>query len=67
VSAAKGLAIWPEMKFEIPGKTGDITGMLGTVPNAPKDNKDTKDTGRTGASKQSGSGTTSGNAAEPAR
>jgi hypothetical protein len=67
VSAAKGLAIWPEMKFEIPGKTGDITGMLGTVPNAPKDIKDTKDTGRTGASKQSGSGTTSGNAAEPAR
>ncbi len=30
VSAAKGLAIWPEMKFEIPGKAADITGLLGT-------------------------------------
>jgi len=28
VSAAKGLAIWPEMHFRIPGKPADITGML---------------------------------------
>lgn len=36
VSAAKGLAIWPEMHFQIPGKTGDITSMLGTTPGDPK-------------------------------
>lgn len=29
VSAAKGLAIWPEMRFEIPGKSARA-GMLGT-------------------------------------
>lgn len=33
VSAAKGLAIWPEMRFEIPGKPADITGMLGSPVN----------------------------------
>lgn len=32
VSAAKGLAIWPEMRFEVPGKTADLTGLLGTAP-----------------------------------
>lgn len=31
VSAAKGLAIWPEMKFEVPGKTADLSGLLGTA------------------------------------
>jgi hypothetical protein len=36
VSAAKGLAIWPEMRFEIPGKTEGLTGMLGTTPAPPK-------------------------------
>ena len=30
VSAAKGLAIWPEMRFEVPGKSADLTGLLGT-------------------------------------
>lgn len=34
VSAAKGLAIWPEMRFEIPGKSADLTGLLGTAPGA---------------------------------
>jgi hypothetical protein len=29
VSAAKGLAIWPEMRFEFPGKSAKA-GMLGT-------------------------------------
>jgi hypothetical protein len=37
VSAAKGLAIWPEMRFEIPGKSEGVTGMLGTTVNPPKD------------------------------
>jgi hypothetical protein len=32
VSAAKGLAIWPEMRFQVPGKTADLTGLLGTAP-----------------------------------
>lgn len=32
VSAAKGLAIWPEMRFQIPGKTADLTGLLGVAP-----------------------------------
>lgn len=32
VSAAKGLAIWPEMRFEVPGKSADLTGLLGTAP-----------------------------------
>ena len=32
VSAAKGLAIWPEMRFEIPGKSADLTGLLGAAP-----------------------------------
>lgn len=32
VTAAKGLAIWPEMRFQIPGKTADLTGLLGTTP-----------------------------------
>jgi hypothetical protein len=36
VSAAKGLAIWPELRFEIPGKAADITGILGTEVGAPK-------------------------------
>jgi len=31
VSAAKGLAIWPEMRFEIPGKTAEAVNMLGTT------------------------------------
>lgn len=31
VSAAKGLAIWPEMRFEFPGKSAK-SGMLGTGP-----------------------------------
>jgi hypothetical protein len=30
VSAAKGLAIWPEMRFEIPGKSTEAVNMLGT-------------------------------------
>lgn len=34
VSAAKGLAIWPEMRFQIPGKQADITGMLGAPGDA---------------------------------
>lgn len=34
VSAAKGLAIWPQMRFEIPGKTADQLNMLGTGPGA---------------------------------
>jgi hypothetical protein len=29
VSAAKGLAIWPEMRFDLPGKMSDLTGMFG--------------------------------------
>lgn len=33
VSAAKGLAIWPEMRFEFPGKSAKA-GMLGTGPGA---------------------------------
>ena len=36
VSAAKGLAIWPEMRFEIPGKSEGVTGMLGTSPSPPR-------------------------------
>lgn len=32
VSAAKGLAIWPEMRFDVPGKSAK-SGMLGTGPN----------------------------------
>jgi len=38
VSAAKGLAIWPEMHFEIPGRSA-TSGMLGTGPDAVKDAK----------------------------
>lgn len=35
VSAAKGLAIWPEMRFEVPGSNAKF-GMLGTgTDNAP--------------------------------
>lgn len=34
VSAAKGLAIWPEMRFDVPGKSAK-SGMLGTGPNGP--------------------------------
>ncbi len=34
VSAAKGLAIWPEMRFDVPGKSAQ-SGMLGTGPNGP--------------------------------
>lgn len=33
VSAAKGLAIWPEMRFEFPGKSAKA-GMLGTGPGS---------------------------------
>jgi hypothetical protein len=40
VSAAKGLAIWPEMRFEIPGKIEGVTGMLGTTPAPPKTGPD---------------------------
>ena len=36
VSAAKGLAIWPELRFEIPGKGAGITGLLGTEVGAIK-------------------------------
>ena len=37
VSAAKGLAIWPEMRFEIPGKSAEVVNMLGTgIPTGPK-------------------------------
>jgi hypothetical protein len=36
VSAAKGLAIWPEMHFDIPGKASDITGMFGGPPTTVK-------------------------------
>lgn len=38
VSAAKGLAIWPEMRFAIPGRSA-TSGMLGTGPDAGKDLK----------------------------
>ena len=38
ISAAKGLAIWPEMHFEIPGRSA-TSGMLGTGPDAGKDIK----------------------------
>ena len=31
VSAAKGLAIWPEMRFQVPGKSADLTGLLGSA------------------------------------
>jgi hypothetical protein len=41
VSAAKGLAIWPEMRFEIPGKS-PTSGMLGTGPADDAGGKDTK-------------------------
>ena len=34
VSAAKGLAIWPQMRFEIPGKSTESLNMLGTGPAA---------------------------------
>ncbi|WP_295432407.1 hypothetical protein [uncultured Thiodictyon sp.] len=34
VSAAKGLAIWPEMHFEIPGKSAEALNMLGTGAGA---------------------------------
>ncbi|WP_242482480.1 hypothetical protein [Thiocystis violacea] len=37
ISAAKGLAIWPEMRFEVPGKNA-ATGILGTGPNEPEQN-----------------------------
>ena len=36
VSAAKGLAIWPEMHFEIPGKSAEAVNMLGTGAAGPK-------------------------------
>lgn len=36
VSAAKGLAIWPELRFEIPGKSADITGLLGAEIGSAK-------------------------------
>ncbi|MFD2111883.1 hypothetical protein [Thiorhodococcus fuscus] len=36
VSAAKGLAIWPEMRFEVPG-LGVTSGLLGTGPGQPSD------------------------------
>jgi hypothetical protein len=36
VSAAKGLAIWPELRFEIPGKGAGITGLLGTEVGGAK-------------------------------
>jgi hypothetical protein len=36
VSAAKGLAIWPEMHFEIPGKSAEAVNMLGTGATGPK-------------------------------
>ena len=58
VSAAKGLAIWPEMKFEIPGKIGDITGILGTAPT------DAKEPAGAGPGKKSGAG---GDPAKPER
>lgn len=35
VSAAKGLAIWPEMRFEVPGQNA-TAGLLGTGPEAPE-------------------------------
>ncbi len=34
VSAAKGLAIWPEMRFNVPGKSPSA-GMLGSGPDTP--------------------------------
>jgi hypothetical protein len=34
VSAAKGLAVWPEMRFEVPGRSAQA-GLLGTGPSAP--------------------------------
>ena len=35
ISAAKGLAIWPEMRFEFPGRSAK-SGMLGTGPTPPE-------------------------------
>ncbi|WP_245232546.1 hypothetical protein [Thiorhodococcus minor] len=35
ISAAKGLAIWPEMRFEVPGQNATM-GLLGTGPEAPE-------------------------------
>ncbi|WP_240905832.1 hypothetical protein [Thiorhodococcus mannitoliphagus] len=32
ISAAKGLAIWPEMRFEVPGQNATV-GILGTGPD----------------------------------
>ncbi len=43
VSAAKGLAIWPEMRFDVPGKTAAI-GLLGTGPSTPQTNSADEDT-----------------------
>lgn len=42
VSAAKGLAIWPEMHFEIPGKNS-AAGILGTGPAEPEADAKPKD------------------------
>ncbi len=61
VSAAKGLAIWPEMKFEIPGKTGDITGLLGTAPDG------SKESAGVGPAKKSGPGAKPAEPAKPGR
>lgn len=42
VSAAKGLAIWPELHFDVPGKAADITGILGTDVGTAKSQGDSK-------------------------
>lgn len=39
ISAAKGLAIWPELHFKVPGKSTSA-GLLGTGPTEPDDKKD---------------------------
>ncbi|WP_242470749.1 hypothetical protein [Thiocystis violacea] len=35
VSAAKGLAVWPEMRFDVPGRSA-TSGLLGTGPSEPE-------------------------------
>ena len=55
VSAAKGLAIWPEMRFDVPGKSAK-SGMLGTGPNGTDSGAEQKaqnDTVRPGDGDQS--------------
>lgn len=62
VSAAKGLAIWPEMRFAVPGKSADLTGLLGTTPGAGGGLRKTPDLkGRKGPEGEAGGGSDSPN------